>query len=575
MKKIRSSNYVILAVTIIVTLILAFIINYFLLPARNIHSSGFWWYCILIGIIAIIISKIAHTINNKGKGNYDKPFVETHVISVAFGAITAVGLVIFFITSISSWKIFHANDYANLIQVEEGDFESDIPEISDTAVIVDMKTAQKLGDRTIGTIQNASWYEADDEYNLISVNGEFYRISSIKYAGFFEYIKANSSGIPGFILVNAETQEAEYVELENGMKYAPSAYWGYDLTRHLHNQYPSYILGKSFFEIDDNYNPYWITNVRTAKIGLRGAPVATSLLITNAITGETTEYSMSEIPDWVDHVNSVEYLMDLIKCHYRYQDGWWNPSNTNVFRTSYYYKDDKEDDDENKYTPFEGYNSMVDNDGNIWFYTGLTPANSAETNVGFLLISPKTGEVRYYAGSGAEESSAQIAAEGLVQDLKYSASFPNMINVDGIPTYFMVLKDSAGLVQRYALCNVEQYSKVVQAETLSEALSEYRRKMELTENVDENNETSDTLGDVSVTEQHKTVRTSGKVQTLTEAQINGYTYYYFMLENDENIYMSSIENSNLQPLKLIAGAEVEIEHYSEEDVEFVTSITFK
>lgn len=294
-------------------------------------------------------------------------------------------------------------------------------------------------------------------------------------------------------------------------------------------------------------------------------------MITNAITGETTEYAMDEIPEWVDHANSVSYLMDLIEYHYRYQNGWWNPSKTNVFYTSYHYKNNKNDSEENKYTPFDGYNSMLDNSGNIWFYTGLTPANSAETNVGFILVSPKTGEARYYTCNGAEESSAQIAAEGLVQNLGYSASFPNMINVDGVPTYFMVLKDNGGLVQRYALCNVEQYSKVVQAESLDEALKLYRSKIgskkETTEETNNNSE--------SQQEQHDTVTTKGVVTQVTEAQIEGYTYYYFMLEGEEKIYMSSIQNSNLQPLKLIVGAEVYIEHYTNDGIEFVTKITIK
>ena len=60
-------------------------------------------------------------------------------------------------------------------------------------------------------------------------------------------------------------------------------------------------------------------------------------------------------------------------------------------------------------------------DGSIWFYTGITPANKAETNVGFLLLNPRTGLMRFYDltgenddTAGAEESSAQKAAEGLV-----------------------------------------------------------------------------------------------------------------------------------------------------------------
>ena len=33
--------------------------------------------------------------------------------------------------------------------------------------IVDMETAERLGDRTVGSIKNSAWYEVDNEYNLI------------------------------------------------------------------------------------------------------------------------------------------------------------------------------------------------------------------------------------------------------------------------------------------------------------------------------------------------------------------------------------------------------------------------
>lgn len=270
-KERSSSKYLVLVVTAAITTVLALIINYLALPARTIHSTGYWCFWILTGIIAIVVSIICHAISNEVNDDYyDESFWQRYTISVIIIAITALAMIASFIVSISSWKINHADEYANLIEITEGKFEEDIPKISDTAaVIVDMKTAQKLGDRTIGTIPHASWYEVDDEYDLIEVAGEYYRISSIKYAGLFAYNKAKNDGIPGYVLVNAKTQEAQYVQLEKGMKYAPSAFWSEDLTRHLHNQYPSYILGKSFFEIDDEYTPYWITNVRTPKIGLR------------------------------------------------------------------------------------------------------------------------------------------------------------------------------------------------------------------------------------------------------------------------------------------------------------------
>ncbi len=525
----------------------------------------------MIGIVFTIAACVMQIIYNKITYEDEKP-----IIGIICGILTGVFVVVMFVTSIPGWKCTHAEQYANLIKIEEGNFEKDIPQMSNEAVIVDMKTAQRLGDRTIGTIKHASWYEADDEYDLIEVNGEYYRISSIKYNGIFAYWKASSEGIPGYILVNAKTQEAKYVPLEEGMKYAPSAFFSYNLRRHLHNQHPDYMYDKSFFEIDDDGNPYWITGAGTATIGMRGAPMINTIVITNAVTGESEEYPIDEVPDWVDHAYGVDYMMTRINWHYRYREGWFNPSKTNMYRTAYYYKSSKNSGEENEFTPFDGYNSMVDSSGDIWFNTGITPANAAETNVGFILISPKTGQVRYYVCEGAEESSAQGAAEGLVQNLGYSASFPNIVNVDGIATYFMVLKDNAGLVQRYALCNIAQYSKVVQAETIEEALKLYRQKMNLSveEDREEPNLDAAEHGE-PLHEEYNTKMTNGVVSEVTEAQIEGYTFYYFTIEGSESIFMSSIENSNLQPLKLKIGTEVTIMSYTKKDVEIVTEITIK
>lgn len=562
---------IIIGVSTIISLIVGLLVNYLALPAQTIHSSGWWWFWIMIGTVFTISACVVQIIYNKITYEDEKP-----IIGIICGILTGVFVVVMFVTSISGWKCAHAKQYANLIKIEEGNFEKDIPQMSNEAVIVDMKTAQRLGDRTIGTIKHASWYEADDEYDLIEVNGEYYRISSIKYNDLFAFWKASSEGIPGYILVNAKTQEAKYVPLEEGMKYAPSAFFGYDLSRHLHNQHPDYMYGKSFFEIDDDGNPYWITGAGTATIGMRGAPMINTIVITNAVTGESEEYPIDEVPDWVDHAYGVDYMMDRIEWHYRYQEGWFNPSKTNMYRTAYYYKSSKSSGEENEFTPFDGYNSMVDSEGNIWFNTGITPANAAETNVGFILISPKTGQVKYYTCEGAEESSAQGAAEGLVQNLGYSASFPNIVNVDGVATYFMVLKDNAGLVQRYALCNVAQYSKVAQAETIEEALKLYKQKMNMVtaEDMKDDNVSTAEHGE-PLPEEHDTKETTGAVTEVTEAQIEGYTFYYFTIEGSESIFMSSIENSNLQPLKLKVGTEVTVMSYTEKDVEIVTEITIK
>ncbi len=462
--------------------------------------------------------------------------------------------------------MFNASKYQKMIEIEEGNFEKDINRIEDTnnISIVDMETAESVGDRTVGSIKNATWYEVDDEYNLIEYQGEQYRISTLNYGGYFKARKAKYEGIPGYVLVNTQTQEAKYIELEEGMKYSPSAYWSFDLKRHLRNQYSSYIFGTAFFEIDENGMPYYITAVQKPTIGLFGGKKEESFIITNAINGESKEYSTDDLPEWVDHAYDLDYLMQVTKYNLKYVNGFWNSlfSQTDVLNTSYEYKAGKDTDgDGKKDIYYEGYNTTITSDGDIVFYAGLTPASNAESNVGFILANPKTGVIKRYECSGAEESSAVSSAESLVQDLKYLATFPTILNVNGNETYFMLLKDKAGLVQRYALCNVKNYTQVVQSETLDEALELYQEKLGLTT--------------VTETEQTETLKKEGAIENLYQAQLDGCTFYYFTIEGSTDLYMSSIKNSNKQVL-LITGMKVSIEYVnsSEEGVCIVQKIQF-
>ena len=580
MKKILGNRLSNSVFAIFCTIIFCAILNFFWRVPLNIHSTPFWWLMIVTAMFGYGMSTVCERIFriiNKVKEEREylygfdkiKYFFKQKNLSTYFTIISIILIVLLIITGVASSKAFNAKRYAAIIEIETGNFEDDVINVESSDIItVDVKTAQKLGDRTLGSLEKSSWYDVNQEYNLISINGEEYRISPIEYGDILKYLKAKS--IPGYVLVNAKTQEAEIVRLEEGMKYSPTAAFKYDLSRHLHYQYPTYMFGKSFFEVDDEKNPYWITPVRTATIGLRSGLIENSVVITNAVSGESVEYENNNIPEWVDHVHSADYLMNRIEWYYKYSDGFLNSitSKTDVYNTAYSYKESKQSDDESQYTPFEGYNSLVSKNGEVLFYTGITPANSAETNIGFVLVSPRTGIAKFYEANGAEEYSAQVSAEGLVQNLRYSASFPTIINVDGVETYFMTLKDGAGLVKKYALCNVEQYSKCVEGDTIEETINKYKEKLGM--------KVADSSSDTSEIE---LIEKTGTISDVKQAEIDGYTYYYFTLEqNTEIVFMSSIENSNLQPFMMTAGTNVTIKYYNsqiEEGIGIVKEISLK
>ncbi len=86
-----------------------------------------------------------------------------------------------------------------------------------------------------------------------------------------------------------------------------------------------------------------------------------------------------------------------------------------------------------------------------------------------------TKESYRYQMSGATEVAAQRSAEGKVQQYGYFASFPMIINLDGQPTYFMTLKDNAGLIKQYAFVSVANYTSVGTGETIDSALRDFHQ----------------------------------------------------------------------------------------------------
>jgi hypothetical protein len=175
------------------------------------------------------------------------------------------------------------------------------------------------------------------------------------------------------------------------------------------------------------------------------------------------------------------YDGDLIETKYNWHgmlaDGFWN--------SIIGQKDCK------KTTADYGY-KVIDND--VWIYTGVTSVIDDSSNIGFVMVNARTGKASYFNVAGAEEFSAMEAAEGQVQNLGYKAAFPSLINIDGRPTYFMVLKDKGNLVKQYALVDVKKYSIVATGTTQKDTLATYRKLLK--ENEIETTEHSENLAKI-------------------------------------------------------------------------------
>ena len=509
------------------------------LPAWNIQSVGLWFYLIIsIGATALI---------STGIGGITDEFWLPSGIS---GIVAGVMVLALIICAIGSGKLFHVDDYRAPAQITEGEDASTILPDPETMPIIDRATAQKLGDRTMGSMEKyLSQYEVSSEYNLINYNGEGYYVSPLVYGGFFKYNNSKEIGIPAFVKVNDTTGKADIVELEEGheIRYAPSAYWGYDLNRVLRLQYPNKVFASKNFEVDDNDHPYYIVPTLKSTAGLFGAKVIDTVIVFDAHSGESVEYAIDDVPEWVDNIYEVDRVMTQAAWHFDLVHGVFNLSSKDVRKTSYAFQNSQ-------------YYCFI-HEGHTWVYTGVTSAGSDESNIGFLMISLRTGDYLYFADPGAEESSAQESAKGLVQQYGYTAGPVMLINVDGEQTYFCALKDAQNLVKKYALVNKIDYTKVVVEDTMDAAIAMYQEKMGNT-----------SAPDIEASEAKAT---EGVVSAVYEVTVDGNTMFIFYLEGTDELFVSTIGNSFEQPAKLVTGSKVAIVYNTVDDTNVVNEISFK
>lgn len=481
--------------------ILAFLYYYFTLPAINIHESGFWFFLAAIVVVILAVYGIRKRFHSLGDVKENKVMKGGILVIAAIVVVYAIG-------SLLSSPIINANKYQQLATPEERDFTEDIEEISYNQIpLLDKDSAELLGNRKMGSmVDMVSQFEVSNIYSQINYQGQPYRVTPLVYASPIKWLTNQKEGIPAYIRIDMATQNTELVKLEKGIRYSESEYFNRNIYRHLRFNYPTYMFDQLSFEINDEGVPYWICPVKKFNIGLFGGQTIGKVVLCNAVTGETEEYKIEDCPQWVDRAYPADLLIQLYNYHGMLKNGFFNSilGQKGCLKTT------------------DGYNYLALED-DVWVYTGITSVSGDRSNVGFVLMNQRTMETRYYSCAGAEEYSAMESAEGQVQNLKYTAAFPLLLNISGEPTYFMALKDGAGLVKKYAMVNIQKYQNVAIGDTVAECEKAYVKLLSA-------NGISSEGGELAM----ETV--SGKIKRVAQAVIDGNSHFYVVLENKDLVF---------------------------------------
>lgn len=516
MKKLKTKLLI-----FIPALLVAFIYYYVALPAINIHSAGLWWFLIFALAVILVMHMIRRAVRKTGKKIVGYNPVEISLKDDKAGKVILIliltAIVIFLVGDILSSPFINARKYQQLMTVENRVFTEDIAPVDyNTIPLLDKSSASILGDRKMGSMADmVSQFVVTDEYSQINFRGRPTRVSPLGYASPIKWLTNQKDGIPAYMRIDMSTQETECVKLEQGIRYSKAEYFNRNIYRHLRFHYPTYIFDSQiFFEIDEDGVPYWVCPVKKFNIGLFGGQTVGRVVLCNAVTGECIDYAVGDVPQWIDKVYSAELLMDLYDYHGSLQHGFWNSvlSQRDCLQST------------------NGYNYIALDD-DVWVYTGVTSVNADQSNVGFVLMNQRTMETRYYQMEGAIEDSAMSSAEGKVQNLGYRSTFPLLLNIDGEATYFMALKDAAGLVKMYAMVNVQQYQYVATGETIRDCEKMYRELL--------------VSKGISTIEPGETQEANGVIEVLQPVVLEGNTHYYLCLQGDDHIYDVDLSNTIL------------------------------
>lgn len=590
-----------IVIPVIVSVVIIGIMYYILIPPINIQSVDFWWFviwCLLIVAICFGVPRAHEASTSAVSDFFDGLNREGFAYILKFRERRAerkeakengerektghgwlfkiIVIVVFlllgiFVGQIASSPLFNARAYSGLLTVEDGSFSQDISEISMKNVpVVDKDTAVRLGSRTIGEMSDlVSQFGIDegyDSYTQINYRSAPYRVAPLNYADPIKWIINTWNGLPGFVTVNMATQDTKLVRLPEGqyMHISTGEHFNNYLYRYVRFQYPFEMLGTAAFELDDSGAPYWIVPTVKMRIGLFGGEDYDGAILVNACTGETAKYATQDVPTWVDKVYTADLVYKQLEYYGKYRSGFINayigqsgvlvPTGGKSSGLSSKTKST---------SSTSGYNYLAIND-DVFMYTGMTSANSDESLVGFTLINLRTKETRYYTCAGATESSAMSSAEGQVQQMSYNATSPLLLNIADRPTYFLSLKDGAGLVKMYAFIDVQQYQIVGTGSTVTDAQNAYITA--LTKDAQVN------LDEDAIANSGIVPKTAGTIEAIESVVTDGNTRYYFKLAGDASIYIAGVNANQSLPF-MKAGTAVTVTYTEKGNVREVTSIS--
>ena len=384
-----------------------------------------------------------------------------------------------------------------------------------------------------------------DDMTSQSINGELKYVIPLQPRSMFKW-KAEAGSF-GYFIIDRNSGEVEFVK--ETLRTTTAAPFG-SATKRIVNKYLK-SLGISGLvtdispEVDDDGKFHYVATIYTLDGWFGSYPVVKGVVDVDAETLNCAYYSLDKIPEYVDRVYPEWMFEQYIEYYGKYKHGFWN----SVFAQK------------DELMPTKGMD-VIYIDGECWYYTGFTSVGKDESSNGIIMMNSRTGEMKYHITYGISEHEAMTVAEGLVKDKEYVASYPLLLQVGGVETYFMIMRDTNENLVGYAFVSYKDYTKAAVETNLLDAQSAYIASLRSSNNTE-------------IMDESKIMTIQGVIESIASEVVDGNTVYYIKLDASETVFQMH-SDLNIDVVFAKAGMNVQIKYYhSGHKVESVVEITFE
>jgi len=415
----------------------------------------------------------------------------------------------------------------------------------------------------LSTGENIGAYLQPNRPYLQMVNARWYYIVDLRVSNWRAF-RNRGAVVPGYVVVDAQDPYVDAV-LKDGyqIQYAPTARWTKDLDRYV---YFNYSINNKYriddldgMEVDENWNPYYTGTKLSHVVGWQGMSPA-GMIVIDPQTGQVTDYSLDQIPEWVDRIYSADWVKTYA--------GWWG---------SYHDHRACEWQGTAGQKEIDGINDVITADG-LEFQVTMTSVGSDQSVTDVIYVNPQTGTaVRQSVNTApvssvvtlVSEASKKITAEG------YDAKQCELQVLLGKQVWYCILNgraegnaNSAGSYAGVAFVEANKTTdntSVVIAERLDDAYRQLQRQI-ATSGGDNTtlNATQTQLQFAGVIERKSFVE---------QNEVTGSSAYLFKVVADDTVVMYVVADAtSLNAANAREGDSVTVTAYQEVDQPYYTAV---